>query len=293
MGVLDVFKRKQKKSAVKKGQPENEGHMNDLKKEILPEQIGSRNRINKTIAVVSGKGGVGKSTISALLACGLMMRGYRVGILDADVTGPSIPKMFGIKGGNMAKNDYGMVPQESKMGIKIMSLNLFLRDENNPVIWRGPRIAGVVGQFYSQADWRELDFLILDMPPGTGDIAISVIQDIPLFGAVVVTTPQDMAFTIVRKAYQFLVKNDIEILGIAENLKTGICPHCKGEFGLFTSSGVIDWCEQNMVGYLGDIPWDAKLMEYSDIGQIEGFYSKAVNVLTDRLIASTISGRRY
>jgi len=247
--------------------------------------IGSRNEIKRIIAVISGKGGVGKSTVSGLLASGLIMRGYRVGVLDADITGPSIPKMFGLGGGKMAKNNYGIMPARSKMGLKIMSLNLFIADETDPVIWRGPRIGSAVGEFYSQVDWGKLDFLILDMPPGTGDIAISVLQNISLSGAIVVTTPQDMAFTIVRKAYNMLVSNQIPIVGIVENLKAGICPHCQKEFALFTGMGVEQWCSEKQVPYLGGLPWDSELALCADQGKMENYYPAHVDRMLDSFIS--------
>jgi Mrp family chromosome partitioning ATPase len=205
--------------------------------------IGSRNNISRTVAIVSGKGGVGKSTVSSLLASGLIMRGYRVGILDADITGPSIPRAFGLKGGYMARNDFGIIPRRTEMDIKIMSLNLFLEDENDPVVWRGPRISGAVREFYSQVDWGRLDFLLLDMPPGTGDIAITVLQELPLQGAVIVTTPRILHLPWLE-SLQNDVQHSIPVLGMVENFKTGVCPQCGHDFSIYTDLGVENWCRR-------------------------------------------------
>jgi Mrp family chromosome partitioning ATPase len=246
--------------------------------------IGSRNNISRTVAIVSGKGGVGKSTVSSLLASGLIMRGYRVGILDADITGPSIPRAFGLKGGYMARNDFGIIPRRTEMDIKIMSLNLFLEDENDPVVWRGPRISGAVREFYSQVDWGRLDFLLLDMPPGTGDIAITVLQELPLQGAVIVTTPQDIAFTVVRKAYKMMCQHSIPVLGMVENFKTGVCPQCGHDFSIYTDLGVENWCRENKVRYLGGLPWDALLGQHADQGTIEKYYSKDIDRMVDNFL---------
>lgn len=249
-------------------------------------EIGQRNDIKRIIAVMSGKGGVGKSTVSSLLASALLNQGYRVGLLDADITGPSIPKVFGISGGAMGKNDYGIIPRYSRKGLKIMSLNLFLSNEELPVIWRGPRIAGAVKEFYSQVDWGTLDFLILDMPPGTGDIAITVLQSLELDAAVVVSTPQDLAFTIVKKALHMLDKKMVPVLGVVENLTSGICPHCQHEVELFTGGGVKQWCEEKGVNYLGSIPWDAALSYCADQGRIDNYYPAAVEQMIDAFVAA-------
>lgn len=287
--MFEFFKKKKIKTETKEQKNENIKTKAGNDKANTDDLVGNRNEIKQIIAVISGKGGVGKSTVSGLLASGLIMRGYRVGILDADITGPSIPKMFGLSGGKMGKNDYGIVPRRSRMGLKIMSLNLFIPDETDPVIWRGPRIGSAVGEFYSQVDWGKLDFLILDMPPGTGDIAISVLQNISLSGAIVVTTPQDMAFTIVRKAYNMLVNHQIPVLGIVENLKAGICPNCQKEFALFTDMGIEQWCSENQVDYLGGIPWDRELALCADQGNLEDYYPGHVDRMLDCFISTTIS----
>ncbi|MDD2510905.1 MAG: Mrp/NBP35 family ATP-binding protein [Syntrophomonas sp.] len=291
--MLKFFKKKEKRPKSKK--EEGPGPETATIAPTTPEdnkdaepstQIGQRNDIKRVIAVISGKGGVGKSTVSSLLASALLAHGYTVGLLDADITGPSIPRVFGVSGGSMGKNDYGMVPRRSRKGLKIMSLNLFLADEELPVIWRGPRIAGAVKEFYSQVDWGTLDFLILDMPPGTGDIAITVLQNIALDGAVVVSTPQDLAFTIVRKAFHMLNKHEVPVLGVVENLTSGICPHCQHEVELFSGGGIKQWCEEKQVNYLGSLPWDAGLSYCADRGHIDNYYPAAVDQMLEAFLAA-------
>lgn len=292
-GVQNMFGWKKKKAI--HSEPEREEPLiapavKNVEAKAAPSP-GSRNQIESVVAVISGKGGVGKSSTSALIASGLIMRGYRVGVLDADITGPSIPRMYGITEARMGKNDFGIVPVEHRMGLKIMSLNLFLSDETDPVIWRGPRIAGAIQEFYQQVDWGSLDYLLIDMPPGTGDAAISVLQNIPLTGAVVITTPHDLAFSIVRKAYKMLVKHQIPVLGIVENFKTGVCPACQHELALFSGQDIKQWCEQQGVLYLAGIPWDQKLALMADEGDIGSYYTGDIDQLVQGVISKTRSRR--
>jgi Mrp family chromosome partitioning ATPase len=290
--MLKIFKKKKEESKPKKEEgavtetPTATATTEDNSDAGPSAQIGQRNDIKRVIAVISGKGGVGKSTVSSLLASALLAHGYKVGLLDADITGPSIPRVFDVSGGSMGKNDYGIIPRRSRKGLKIMSLNLFLADEELPVIWRGPRIGGAVKEFYSQVDWGTLDFLILDMPPGTGDIAITVLQSIELDAAVVVSTPQDLAFTIVRKAWHMLNKHEVPVLGVVENLTSGVCPHCQHEVELFSGGGIRQWCEEKQVNYLGSIPWDAALSYCADRGQIDNYYPEAVGQMVEAFLAA-------
>lgn len=290
--MLKIFKKKKEESKSKKEEgavtemPTATATTEDNSDAGSSSQIGLRNDIKRVIAVISGKGGVGKSTVSSLLASALLAHGYKVGLLDADITGPSIPRVFGVSGGSMGKNDYGIIPRRSRKGLKIMSLNLFLADEELPVIWRGPRIGGAVKEFYSQVDWGTLDFLILDMPPGTGDIAITVMQSIELDAAVVVSTPQDLAFTIVRKALHMLNKHGVPVLGVVENLTSGVCPHCQHEMELFSGGGIRQWCKEKQVNYLGSIPWDAALSYCADRGQIDNYYPAAVDKMVEAFLAA-------
>ena len=185
----------------------------------------AKSHIQHVIGIVSGKGGVGKSLVTSELAVLLQKRGYKVGILDADVTGPSIPKVFGLHGQAFGTDD-GIIPFETKTGIKVMSVNLILDDEETPVVWRGPVIAGVVKQFWNEVVWGELDYLLVDMPPGTGDVPLTVFQSLPVDGIVVVTSPQELVGMIVKKAYNMAQMMNIPVLGLIQNMSYIICPDC-------------------------------------------------------------------
>ena len=206
------------------------------------------NSISQVIAVMSGKGGVGKSSVAALIGVKLARDGYRVGLLDADITGPSIPKMFGIKSSAEAM-EFGILPVKSESGIEIMSLNLLLENEDDPVIWRGPLIAGAVQQFWTDVIWGKLDYLIVDLPPGTGDVPITVMQSLPLNGVVIVSSPQDVAAMIVKKSIRMASMMNVKILGLIENMSYAVCP--KNAVRFFTSSGPSkERSLQNLQGYL-------------------------------------------
>ena len=216
--------------------------------------------IKKVIGVVSGKGGVGKSLVTSLLAVLMQRRGYQTAILDADITGPSIPKMYGIH--EKAKGDEaGIFPCESKDGTKIMSVNLLLENESDPVIWRGPVIAGVVTQFWTDVMWGELDYLFVDMPPGTGDVPLTVFQSLPVDGVVIVTSPQDLVQMIVKKAYNMAKAMNIPVLGIVENYSYLVCPDCGKQIPVFGESHVDQAAEELGIPVLGKMPIDARLAE--------------------------------
>lgn len=216
--------------------------------------------VNKVIAVVSGKGGVGKSMVTASLARIMREQGFSVGILDADITGPSIPKMYGIH--ETAKgSDAGIFPSEAKDGTKIMSVNLLLEHESDPVIWRGPIIAGVVKQFWTDVMWGGLDYLFVDMPPGTGDVPLTVFQSLPVDGIVIVTSPQDLVQMIVRKAYNMAQQMNIPVLGIVENYSYLVCPDCGKKISVFGESHIDEIASDLNVPVLGRMPIDAKLSE--------------------------------
>ncbi|MBR2489274.1 MAG: P-loop NTPase, partial [Clostridia bacterium] len=195
----------------------------DRKAESLLVPTGEYNNIKHVIGVVSGKGGVGKSMVTSMLAVLMQRKGYKVGILDADITGPSIPKTFGINSRAM-QNEIGILPAETKTGIKLMSVNLMLAEKESPVLWRGPVIAGAVKQFWTDVVWGDLDFLFVDCPPGTGDVPLTVFQSLPLDGAVIVTSPQDLVSMIVKKAYNMADMMNIPVLGIVENMSYVVCP---------------------------------------------------------------------
>jgi len=233
----------------------------------LLEPTGEYNNIKHVIGVVSGKGGVGKSMVTSSLAVLMNKMGYKVGILDADITGPSIPKSFGINS-KVYQNELGILPAETKNGIKIMSINLLLEDKEAPVLWRGPVIAGAVKQFWHDVVWGDLDYLFVDCPPGTGDVPLTVFQSIPLDGAVIVTSPQDLVSMIVKKAYNMANMMNIPVLGIVENMSSVICPECKTEFKIF-GSGSDSIAEELGIDLLGKMPIDVDLAKAVDNGSFE------------------------
>ena len=220
----------------------------------------AHSHINKVIAVVSGKGGVGKSMVTASLARIMREQGFSVGILDADITGPSIPKMYGIH--ETAKgSDEGIFPSVAKDGTKVMSVNLLLEHESDPVIWRGPIIAGVVKQFWTDVMWGELDYLFVDMPPGTGDVPLTVFQSLPVDGIVIVTSPQDLVQMIVDKACNMARQMNIPVLGIVENYSYLVCPDCGKKISVFGESHIEETARELGVPVLGKMPIDPKLAE--------------------------------
>ena len=231
--------------------------------------------MKKVIGVVSGKGGVGKSLVTASLARQAIEQGYTAGILDADITGPSIPKMYGVHGNAMGSEE-GMLPREAKDGTKIMSVNLLLENESDPVIWRGPVIAGVVKQFWTDVMWGDLDFLFVDMPPGTGDVPLTVFQSLPVDGVVIVTSPQDLVQMIVKKAYTMAERMNIPVLGIVENYSYLECPDCGKKIEVFGKSHIDEIAQNLGVEVLGKIPIDPKIAE---IVEEECFYEAPVNYL--------------
>ena len=205
------------------------------KQQSFLEETHPMNNIKKVIGVVSGKGGVGKSMVAASLAVNLKNRGYKVGIMDADITGPSIPKMFGIHGKAEACEE-GLIPTAVENGLKIMSVNLLLENEDDPVIWRGPVISGLVKQFWTETIWGDLDYLLIDMPPGTGDVPLTIYQSIPLDGVIIVTSPQELVQLIVKKAYHMAEAMNIPVLGVVENFSYVKCPDCGKEIKVFGES---------------------------------------------------------
>ena len=217
-------------------------------------------RIGKVIAVVSGKGGVGKSMVTASLARIMREQGFSVGILDADITGPSIPKMYGIHETAKGTGEE-ILPAEAKDGTKIMSVNLLLEHESDPVIWRGPIIAGVVTQFWTDVVWGDLDYLFVDMPPGTGDVPLTVFQSLPVDGVVIVTSPQDLVQMIVEKAYNMAVQMNIPVLGVVENYSYLVCPDCGKKISVFGESHVDDAAAKLGIPVLGKMPIDAGLAQ--------------------------------
>lgn len=231
-------------------------------KSMLVEQNPYSN-IRHVIGVVSGKGGVGKSMVTASLANQMASQGYSVGILDADITGPSIPKMYGLHGpAGMA--DECIQPIYTGNGIRVMSINLLLPDEESPVIWRGPILANMVKQFWSDVAWGELDYLFVDMPPGTGDVPLTVFQSVPVEGIIMVTSPQELVRLIVKKALNMAGSMNIPVLGLVENYSYVVCPDCGKEFRIFGESGIDALAEELNLPVLGKMPIDTKLAELAD-----------------------------
>lgn len=235
------------------------------KPQDMKEPANPFSHIGKVIAVVSGKGGVGKSMVTASLARLMREQGFSVGILDADITGPSIPKMYGIHEGAKG-SEAGMFPCEAKDGTRIMSVNLLLENESDPVIWRGPVIAGVVTQFWTDVMWGDLDYLFVDMPPGTGDVPLTVFQSLPVDGVVIVTSPQDLVQMIVKKAYNMAKKMDIPVLGIVENYSYVECPDCKKQIKIFGDSHIDEIAAELNVPVLGKMPVNPIYAEAADAG---------------------------
>jgi Mrp family chromosome partitioning ATPase len=246
----------------------------------LAEQM---NSISHAVAVMSGKGGVGKSSVAALLAVTLRRQGHRVGVLDADITGPSIPKMFGISDRPTA-SPIGLLPIETRSGIKAMSINLLLESEDQAVIWRGPLIAGAIRQFWSEVFWRDLDYLIIDLPPGTSDASLTVMQTIPLNGVLMVTSPQTLAGMVVRKAAQMAVQLNIPLLGLIENMSYAVCPKCGEKIEVFGPSKAKETARHIGAPLLGRLPIDPELAKHCDAGTIEDYPAKAFQGIAHQLV---------
>ena len=241
--------------------------------------------IKKVIAVVSGKGGVGKSLVTSLLAVNMNRAGKHSAILDADITGPSIPKLFGIHEKALGNED-GILPCKSKTGIDVMSINLLLENDTDPVVWRGPVIAGTVKQFYTDVIWRDVDFMFVDMPPGTGDVPLTVFQSLPIAGIVVVTSPQDLVSMIVEKAVNMARMMNIPVLGIVENMSYYECPHCGERSEIFGRSHIDETAHRFNIPAAARLPINPKLTAASDAGLIEIYEGDWLNGITEFLIGT-------
>lgn len=236
----------------------------------LHEKPHELSKIGKVIAVVSGKGGVGKSLVTALTAVSVQRSGHTVGILDADITGPSIPKMFGIKQ-HAEGDEQGIFPVRSKLGTDLMSVNLLLENPEDPVIWRGPVIAGAVKQFWTDVIWGDDEYLFVDMPPGTGDVPLTVFQSIPVDGILIVTTPQELVSMIVEKAVRMAETMNVPILGLVENMSYAVCPDCGKQIPIFGESHIDEIAAEHHLPVLGKIPMNPKLAGACDKGMVELF----------------------
>lgn len=229
--------------------------------------------IKNIIGIMSGKGGVGKSSVTALTAITLREQGFQVGILDADITGPSIPKVFGLNQKKAVGTPLGVEPVISSTGIKIMSVNLILEQEDEPVVWRGPIISNAVKQFYTDVIWGDLDYLLIDLPPGTGDVPLTVMQSLTIDGIIIVSTPQDLVKMVVNKSMKMVKMLHTPIIGIVENMSYFICPSCDEKHKIFGQSKVKEAAKEMGAYFISEIPMDPLLVELSDEGSIE-LYTK-------------------
>ena len=244
----------------------------------------ARSRIKKVIGVVSGKGGVGKSMTSAMLAVSMRRLGYKAGVLDADITGPSIPRLFGVKGPATGDGE-SINPICSRTGVEIMSINLLLDDPEAPVVWRGPVIAGAVGQFWTDVYWKDVDFMFVDMPPGTGDVPLTVFQSLPVDGIIVVTTPQQLVGMIVEKAVKMAEMMKVPVLGLIENMSTYTCPDCGKQHAIFGESHLDSIAAEHHIPVLARLPIQPALASLMDTGTIELFEGDFMQPAADRLSA--------
>ena len=246
----------------------------------LLQPLNSASRVGKVVAVVSGKGGVGKSMVTSMLAVLMQRRGYKTAILDADITGPSIPKAFNIHG-NCFQSEHGIEPLASHTGIKVMSINLLLEKETEPVLWRGPVIAGVVNQFWTDVHWGDVDYMFVDMPPGTGDVPLTVFQSLPVDGIIIVTSPQELVSMIVSKAVNMANMMNIPVLGIVENMSYFKCPDCGKEHEIFGESKVEKVAAQFGVEHYARLPIDPAVAAMVDAGEVESVGTEELNGLVD------------
>ena len=233
--------------------------------------MNAASKIKHVIGVVSGKGGVGKSLVTSLMAVSMQRRGYKCAILDADITGPSIPKAFGLKAGSVEGSELGMLPPRTKTGIEVMSINLLVDDETKPVVWRGPVIAGTVKQFWSEVVWNDVDFMFVDMPPGTGDVPLTVFQSLPLDGIIIVTSPQELVGMIVEKAVNMASLMDVNVLGLVENYSYIVCPDCGKVIRPYGESKTKALSEKYGTKVLAELPIDPELASVCDKGVVELF----------------------
>jgi Mrp family chromosome partitioning ATPase len=234
----------------------------------LLEKPNPHSKVGRVVGVVSGKGGVGKSLVTSMLSVALNRRGFHTGVLDADITGPSIPKLFGLHK-KVSGNDQGIFPAKTEHGIDVVSTNLLLDDESAPVVWRGPMIANIVKQFWTDVVWADVDYLFVDMPPGTGDVPLTVFQSIPVDGIVIVTSPQELVSMIVAKAVNMAKMMNIPILGIVENMSYVKCPDCGKEIKVFGESHLDETARKYGLKVLGRIPLDPEIARKCDAGCAE------------------------
>ena len=253
-------------------------------RKITKEKQNELSNIKKVFGVVSGKGGVGKSLVTALLAVLLKRAGFNTAILDADITGPSIPKMFGIKDKAQTLDDKYLLPKISNTGIKVMSINLLLENDNDPVVWRGPVIAGAVKQFWTDVAWKDVDYMFVDMPPGTGDVPLTVFQSLPVDGIIVVASPQELVSMIVGKAVKMAAMMNIPIVGLVENMSYLECPDCKKKINVFGESKIEQTAKEFSIDKVAKIPINPEFASLSDKGAIEDFKGDYLDEILNAII---------
>lgn len=258
------------------------GSCGERTKESLLVAANAESNVKKIIGVVSGKGGVGKSLVASLLASQMQKNGKRTAILDADITGPSIPQLFGVHDRPLG-SESGMVPPKSKSGIKIMSVNLLLEHDTDPVVWRGPVISGVIQQFWNEVVWGDVDYMFVDMPPGTGDVALTVFQSLPVDGIIVVTSPQELVSMIVAKAVNMAGLMKIPVLAVVENMSYFECPDCHSRHTIFGVSNLENIAAGYGVKDTVRLPLDPKLPKLCDAGLVEDYHSEEIAALAAKL----------
>ena len=254
----------------------------DRKPESFLKALNPYSSVKKVIAVVSGKGGVGKSLVTSLLASEMQRRGHSCAVLDADITGPSIPKSFGIKQHATGTEEY-LIPVTTTTGLQVMSINLILENETEPVVWRGPVIAGAVTQFWTDVLWRDVDYMFVDMPPGTGDVPLTVFQSLPIDGVIIVTTPQDLVGMIVSKAVNMAAMMKVPVLGIVENMSYFVCPDCGKKHEIFGDSKVEQAAKEFSIPNTAKIPIDPAITAMVDNGEVEYVSGEYISGLVDSL----------
>lgn len=251
-------------------------------KESFLEKTNEMSHIKKVIGVVSGKGGVGKSLVTSLLAVLAQRKGYKAAIMDADITGPSIPKAFGLHG-HAEASEWGLFPVKTAAGIGVMSLNLLMKNETDPVVWRGPLISGAVKQFWTDVIWGDVDYMFIDMPPGTGDVALTVFQSIPVDGIVIVASPQELVGMIVEKAVNMAKMMDVPVLALVENMSYITCPDCGKEIHVFGESHIDEIAQKHGVETVARMPIDPALAAACDAGTIESFNGTWLDGVLEKL----------
>ncbi len=251
-------------------------------KESFLEKPNEMSRIKKVIGVVSGKGGVGKSLVTSLLAVLSRRQGYKTAIMDADITGPSIPRAFGLHG-HAEASEWGLFPVKTTAGTSVMSLNLLMKNETDPVVWRGPLISGAVKQFWTDVIWGDVDYMFIDMPPGTGDVALTVFQSIPVDGIVIVASPQELVGMIVEKAVNMAKMMDVPVLALVENMSYITCPDCGKEIHVFGESHIDEIAQKHGVKTVARMPIDPALAAACDAGTIESFNGAWLNGVLEKL----------